>query len=657
MEELAPNQMLKGKVCNVTAYGAFVDVGAKSDGLIHISELSTGFVSEVGEVVAVGQEVDVRVISVDMEKNRIALSLISEEAKAQVTESRTAEVDMATGEKPTHGKVARRQKKEKKQQRPKINLKKGQKLTGPVSSVTSFGCFVTVAEGVEGLVHVSEMTDESDKDVNELVSVGDEVEEVPASPVEAASETPSSANAVSAKDVKALRDQTGAGMMDCKKALAENDGDIEAAAEFLRKKGMASADKKAGRVAAEGAVASYIHPGSRIGVLVEVNSETDFVARGEIFQQLVQDIAMQIAANPDVEFVSTADADPAWVAKEKEIEMGKEDILSKPENIREKMVEGRLAKTIKEKALLEQDFIKDTNKTVEEYLKETVASCGENLQIRRFVRFNLGEGIEKKDVNFAEEVAEQTKAKEDSPTSTEPEAAPEPANVEEEAVPKIAVSAKDVKALRDQTGAGMMDCKKALAENDGDIEDAAEFLRKKGMASADKKAGRVAAEGAVASYIHPGSRIGVLVEVNSETDFVARGEIFQQLVQDIAMQIAANPDVEFVSTADADPAWVAKEKEIEMGKEDILSKPENIREKMVEGRLAKTIKEKALLEQDFIKDTNKTVEEYLKETVASCGENLQIRRFVRFNLGEGIEKKDVNFAEEVAQQTGQLATE
>eukprot|EP00963_Diacronema_lutheri_P014555 scaffold3185_cov636-Pavlova_lutheri.AAC.1 len=126
------------------------------------------------------------------------------------------------------------------------------------------------------------------------------------------------------------------------------------------------------------------------------------------------------------------------------------------------------------------------------------------------------------------------------------------------------------------------------------------------MASADKKAGRVAAEGAVASYIHPGSRIGVLVEVNSETDFVARGEIFQQLVQDIAMQIAANPDVEFVSTADADPAWVAKEKEIEMGKEDILSKPENIREKMVEGRLAKTIKEKALLEQDFIKDTNKT---------------------------------------------------
>eukprot|EP00894_Picocystis_sp_ML_P003952 jgi/Pico_ML_1/54469/g4811.t2 len=501
------------------------------------------------------------------------------------------------------------------------------------------------------------MTDESDKDVNELVSVGDEVEEVPASPVEAASETPSSANAVSAKDVKALRDQTGAGMMDCKKALAENDGDIEAAAEFLRKKGMASADKKAGRVAAEGAVASYIHPGSRIGVLVEVNSETDFVARGEIFQQLVQDIAMQIAANPDVEFVSTADADPAWVAKEKEIEMGKEDILSKPENIREKMVEGRLAKTIKEKALLEQDFIKDTNKTVEEYLKETVASCGENLQIRRFVRFNLGEGIEKKDVNFAEEVAEQTKAKEDSPTSTEPEAAPEPANVEEEAVPKIAVSAKDVKALRDQTGAGMMDCKKALAENDGDIEDAAEFLRKKGMASADKKAGRVAAEGAVASYIHPGSRIGVLVEVNSETDFVARGEIFQQLVQDIAMQIAANPDVEFVSTADADPAWVAKEKEIEMGKEDILSKPENIREKMVEGRLAKTIKEKALLEQDFIKDTNKTVEEYLKETVASCGENLQIRRFVRFNLGEGIEKKDVNFAEEVAQQTGQLATE
>mmetsp|Transcript_7501 Transcript_7501/g.46120 ORF Transcript_7501/g.46120 Transcript_7501/m.46120 type:complete len:487 (-) Transcript_7501:1117-2577(-) len=483
MEELVTDQMLKGKVCNLTTYGAFVDVGAKSDGLIHISELSTGFVSEVGEVVSVGQEVEVRVLSVDLEKNRIALSLVSKEAKEQIAEARAEGVDMATGEKPAPGKVARRQKKDKRQQRPKINLKRGQKVKGPVSSVTSFGCFVTVAEGVEGLVHISEMTDESDKEASDLVNVGDEVEvrvlsvqggkisltmkeqldasaftssspevgsaetalefalkraglsrdlfpdvpsdsseqseevseapapaavtEAPAAPAEAAPKTSTGSN-VSAKDVKALRDQTGAGMMDCKKALAENDGDIEAAAEFLRKKGMASADKKAGRVAAEGAVASYIHPGSRIGVLVEVNSETDFVARGEIFQQLVQDIAMQIAANPDVEFVSTADADPAWVAKEKEIEMGKEDILSKPENIREKMVEGRLAKTIKEKALLEQDFIKDTDKTVQEYLKETVASCGENLQIRRFVRYNLGEGIEKKDVNFAEEVAQQT---------------------------------------------------------------------------------------------------------------------------------------------------------------------------------------------------------------------------------------------------------
>lgn len=215
------------------------------------------------------------------------------------------------------------------------------------------------------------------------------------------------------------------------------------------------------------------------------------------------------------------------------------------------------------------------------------------------------------------------------------------------------ISAKLVKELRDKTGAGMMDCKKALAENDGDLTKSMEWLRQKGITSAEKKAGRVAAEGLIDSYIHTGGRIGVLVEVNCETDFVARGEKFQALVRNIAMQIAACPNVEYVKVEDIPAAIVDKEKEIEMGRDDLAKKPANIKEKIVQGRIDKRLKELSLLDQPYIRDQNITVEELVKESVAELGENIQIRRFTRFVLGEGIEKKESNFAEEVAAQTGQ----
>jgi elongation factor Ts len=215
------------------------------------------------------------------------------------------------------------------------------------------------------------------------------------------------------------------------------------------------------------------------------------------------------------------------------------------------------------------------------------------------------------------------------------------------------ISAKLVKELRDQTGAGMMDCKKALAENAGDMEKAAEWLRKKGIASAAKKEGRIAAEGLVGSYIHTGGRVGVLVEVNCETDFVARREEFQQLVRNVAMQVAACPNVEYVSVDDIPQEFVKKEQEIEMGREDLAKKPENVREKIVLGRIEKRLKELSLLDQPYIRDQNITVEELVKQTSSQIGEKIQVRRFVRFVLGEGIEKKEVNFAEEVAAQTGQ----
>ncbi len=214
------------------------------------------------------------------------------------------------------------------------------------------------------------------------------------------------------------------------------------------------------------------------------------------------------------------------------------------------------------------------------------------------------------------------------------------------------ISAKLVKELREQTGAGMMDCKKALKESKGDIAKAKEWLRKKGITSAEKKQGRIAAEGLIDSYIHTGGRIGVLVEVNCETDFVARRQEFQNLVRDIAMQIAACPNVEYVQVEDIPQEMLQKEKEIEMGREDLAKKPDKIKEKIVQGRIDKRLKELSLLNQPYIKDQSITVEELVKQTIAQLGENIQVRRFSRFVLGEGIEKEETNLAEEVAAQTG-----
>ncbi|MGJ3253980.1 MAG: translation elongation factor Ts [Elainellaceae cyanobacterium] len=231
---------------------------------------------------------------------------------------------------------------------------------------------------------------------------------------------------ISAKLVKELREKTGAGMMDCKKALQESDGDIAKSVEWLRQKGISSAEKKAGKVAAEGLVGSYIHTGGRVGVLVEVNCQTDFVARNEEFQGLVRNIAMQVAACPNVEYVRTSDIPDDIVTREKEIEMGRDDLASKPENIRAKIVEGRIGKRLSELALMDQPYIRDQSITVDELVKQTVAQLGENIQVRRFVRFVLGEGIEKEESDFAAEVAAQTgKAPEPKAQPAEPEAEPE----------------------------------------------------------------------------------------------------------------------------------------------------------------------------------------------------------------------------------------
>lgn len=215
----------------------------------------------------------------------------------------------------------------------------------------------------------------------------------------------------------------------------------------------------------------------------------------------------------------------------------------------------------------------------------------------------------------------------------------------------MAITAEAVKALREKTGAGMMECKKALTEANGNEEQAVEILRKAGLASAKKREGRIAAEGAVGSYIHMGGKVGVLVEVNCETDFVARSEDFTQFVKDVAMHICAS-EPQYVSKEQVPAELLSKEREIarDQAKADPknASKPDNVIEKIVEGRITRYYTESVLLEQPFVKDQAVTIGELVSQVTAKTGEKISIRRFARFKMGEGLEKRQEDFAAEVA---------
>lgn len=213
----------------------------------------------------------------------------------------------------------------------------------------------------------------------------------------------------------------------------------------------------------------------------------------------------------------------------------------------------------------------------------------------------------------------------------------------------MSFTAQDVAKLRAQTGVGMMECKKALTDANGDFEKAVVLLRERGLKAVDKKQSRIASEGLVASYIHMGGRIGVLVEVNCETDFVAKSDDFQNLVKDIAMQIAAaNP--KYVREEEVNPAELENEKEILRAQAVNEGKPAQIIERMVEGRVKKYYEDVCLMNQPFVKDSSKTIKDVLTEATLKIGEKISIRRFVRYELGEGLEKRVDNLAEEVAKQ-------
>lgn len=211
-------------------------------------------------------------------------------------------------------------------------------------------------------------------------------------------------------------------------------------------------------------------------------------------------------------------------------------------------------------------------------------------------------------------------------------------------------TSEDIVRLRKRTNAGVLDCKKALEANNGDIDKAAEWLREKGIAAAAKKADRIAAEGLVYSYIHMGGKIGVLVEINCETDFVSRSENFVELCKNISMHIAAAKP-EYVSASEVPAERIEHEKEILTAQALNEGKPANLIEKMVEGRVKKFYKEICLLEQEYVKDPSKTITEILNEAILTIGEKINIRRFVRYEMGEGLEKRNDNFVEEVLKQT------
>ena len=215
----------------------------------------------------------------------------------------------------------------------------------------------------------------------------------------------------------------------------------------------------------------------------------------------------------------------------------------------------------------------------------------------------------------------------------------------------MSISAADVKSLREKTGAGMMDCKKALTETGGDMEKAIDVLRKKGLSAAAKKSERIASEGLVGSYIHAGGKIGVLLEVNCETDFVAKTEEFQQLVKDLSMHIAAaNPS--YIRREEVPADVLDREKEIYKDQARQSGKPENILDKIIEGKLEKFYGDVCLLDQVFVKDPDgkQKIKDLITEKIAKIGENISVRRFVRFQLGEGLEKRSCDFAAEVAEQ-------
>nr|QBK96581.1 elongation factor Ts family protein [Huperzia serrata] len=433
--------------------------------------------------------------------------------------------------------------------------------------------------------------------------------------------------------LRILREETGAALMDCKKVLIEMGGDLEKAHNHLVQNGLASAEKRASHMETKGAIGGFIH-NSRVGVLIEVMCKIDSVSKGEIVRQLIDDLAMQLAASPHVQYVSVEDVPLQVKKKQVEIELQREDLKSKPEYIRAKIVDGRIAKRLRGLALLEQSFFKDDTILVKDLMKQKAAIVGQIIQIKRFVRLVCGEGFEGKSQNFHAKTAAQIQRQKvlaggsnNMSTIEHPATAVYPA--------AGLFNSPLLKQLCEETGASKMQCKKAIIEGGGYLEVARAYLRKHGLVSTGKKASRVLVAGGVGIYIE-NFRVGVLIEVNCQTDAVSRGDIFKQLLEDLAIQVALSPKVKYVSVQDIPLEIQAKERELELQKKN-LNEIEEMKAEIANDRVAKRLGELALFEQVFFKDDSLLVGDLLRQTVVTLGENICVRRFVRYIISEEIE--------------------
>ncbi|KAL0283352.1 UNVERIFIED_CONTAM: Polyprotein of EF-T, chloroplastic [Sesamum angustifolium] len=751
-EELIPGATFTGKVRSIQPFGAFVDFGAFTDGLVHVSRLSDSFVKDVASVVTVGQEVKVRLIEANMETGRIALSMRESDDSSKQQRDAPGSSDKSRPPRKTNQRFNQKREETKKTSK----FVKGQDLEGTVKNLTRAGAFISLPEGEEGFLPTSEEADEgfgsmmgsSSLEVGQEVSV--RVLRITRGQVTLTMKKEEAIGELDAKlsqgvvhtatnpFVLAFRsNQVISEFLDERENEKEVVGKAEEVAKDIDEVVSRSADTLSEVLAKEENVETIpqtsetnddeignqkieepspteakenMEESELSGEVADISSEIVEEAKDSSVDDRVV-TNEEISQEPDTPVPSPTESDPDLSGDPLSIDAAEDegqqqlsgeltdetlpdiveevtaeaanDVIAKDEDESEKTdntkpsvtqdeeasalnpekndssdsssaeieakstasadknsratAEGRIGAYIHEAGCPIEPFIKDDKIVVKDWVKQTISTIGENIKVKRFVRYNLGDGLEKKNQDFAAEVAAQTAAKPNSTSVKQEPAAAETKETVEEA-PKAVVSAALVKQLREETGAGMMDCKKALSETGGDLEKAQEYLRKKGLSAADKKSSRLAAEGRIGCYIHD-SRIGVLIEVNCETDFVGRSQNFKELVDDLAMQIVACPQVQYVSIDDIPENIRNKEKEMEMQREDIQSKPENIREKIVEGRVTKRLGELALLEQSFIKNDSMLVKDLVKQTVAGLGENIKVRRFVRFTLGETSDAK------------------
>ncbi|RWW09154.1 hypothetical protein GW17_00027363 [Ensete ventricosum] len=760
-DELVPGASFIGKVRSIQPFGCFVDFGAYTDGLVHVSRMSDSYVKDVAAVVSIGQEVKVRIVEANKETRRISLTMRDKDDTAKIQQKKESTYESSEKPRPVRKNTLRsNQKREEKQKSSKFV--KGQILDGTVKNLTRSGAFVSLPDGEEGFLPVAEesegfggilgssslhvgqevnvrvlrisrgqatLTMKKEEDIEGLnMKLNKGVVHVATNPFELAFRKNKEI-----ADFLDERDRTQKSL----ETLEQTVGEVD---EILESSNISEVDSSASsddtqlidssdsttEADDEKSVAQVLHEETPSVNSISNNLEN----MAEELSQIADRVAQEDEKSSKILNQSSRDSIPVEIPAKDEIEESSDTV--EEENITSEIVpeggessannslnlavdEASLTNAGKEvtsdiQASKEIEGVLTEKNSVEAEasvigVKETDVTTGtlehdkqsfeapsseekEDLVDSVQVEDSPGE-LETKNDADAGILNDQTLSTEavdsvvissiqsDSTVATEDVAqkstilaenetvaaelhdakAVAGGNISEETDPsdiessiKATISPALVKQLREETGAGMMDCKKALAETEGDIVKAQEFLRKKGLASADKKASRATAEGRIGSYIHD-SRIGVLIEVNCETDFVSRGDIFKELVGDLAMQVAACPQVRYLVTEDVPEEIVKKEREIEMQKEDLLTKPENIRSKIVDGRIKKRLEEFALLEQPYIKNDKMVVKDFVKQTIATLGENIKVKRFVRYNLGEGLEKKSQDFAAEVAAQT------